>query len=308
MKKIGYLLIKEIRIENANAISSPMTYGFPAISGFLGAVHAIDRELWGNQNFSEIRLQGVLIACHRCEPQIYRANPYQEHTFNQSRNPLRKDGKTASIIEEGKVHLTVSLAVEVHGDEELSAVEEKQFLALMQRLIMSRRIAGGSVHGLHQEKPVSYFCAENVEDIIPLLLPAFVLMDTRQNLIELTEQMQEKNPEATALDALLDVAALHHIPTEKDGSVEWATHSAKTGRGWLVPLPLGFQGIARPFEPGVLQNCRTNEYPSQYVEAVYSLGKWVFPHRISDITTAFWRYDEFAGNNLYLVTQDNKSL
>ncbi len=300
---IGYLLFKEIRIENANALSSPMTYGFPAISGFLGAIHALGRELRKHEDFGTIQLSGVLIACHRCEPQIYRDRPYREYLFNQSRHPLRKNGKTAAIIEEGKVHLNVTLAVEICGDDDLSTEEGEQLAALTRSLIMSRPIAGGSVCGLHPEKPVTYFPFESVDDIIPLLLPAFVLMDARQDLIELTEQMQKKNPEATALDALIDVAALHHIPTEKNGSVEWVTRSAKTGRGWLVPISLGFQGIASLFKPGELQNCRTNDYPSQYVEAVYSLGKWIFPHRIPDIAAAFWRYDESVEGDLYLVTQ-----
>ncbi len=305
---IGYLVLKEIRIENANALSSPMTYGFPAISGFLGAIHAMERELRKYQYFSEIQLSGVLIACHHCEPQIYRASPYGEYIFHQSRHPLKKDGKPASIIEEGKVHLTVTLAVEVCGDDELSKKEEEELIALVEKMIISRRIAGGSVRGLHQKTPVSYFSPESLDDIIPLLFPAFVLMGARQDLIELTEKMQKENPQATALDALIDVAALHHVPTEKNGAVEWAVHSAKTGHGWLVPLPLGFQGIAPPFEPGELQNCRTNDYPSQYVEAVYSLGKWVFPHRIPDITRAFWRYDESVEDDLYLVTQEKNNL
>ncbi len=301
---IGYLVLKEIRIENANAISSPITYGFPAISGFLGAIHAMGRELRQYEDFSEIQLSGVLIACRHCEPQIYRANPYREYTFHQSRHPLKKNGEHASIIEEGKVHLTVTLAVEVCGDDELSKKEEEELIALVQKMIISRRIAGGSVRGLHQKTPVSYFSPESVDGIIPLLFPAFVLTDARQDLIDLTEKMQKKNPNATTLDALIDVAALHHVPTEKNGAVEWTAHSAKTGRGWLVPLPIGFQGIAPPFEPGQLHNCRTNDYPSQYVEAVYSLGKWIFPHRIADITTAFWRYDQSIGDDFYLVTQE----
>ena len=45
METAGYLLLKRIHIENANAISSPITYGFPAITGFLGAVHALSRRL-----------------------------------------------------------------------------------------------------------------------------------------------------------------------------------------------------------------------------------------------------------------------
>ncbi|HNL81302.1 MAG TPA: type I-F CRISPR-associated protein Csy2, partial [Agitococcus sp.] len=38
-----FLLIPHIKIHNANAMSSPYTIGFPAMTAWLGAVHALQR-------------------------------------------------------------------------------------------------------------------------------------------------------------------------------------------------------------------------------------------------------------------------
>lgn len=39
------LLIPRLRIHNANALSSPYTIGFPALTAWLGGVHALQRKL-----------------------------------------------------------------------------------------------------------------------------------------------------------------------------------------------------------------------------------------------------------------------
>ena len=54
---VGYVLIKKIRILNANAISSPLTYGFPAISGFIGSVHALSRKISQQDGLENVRLE-----------------------------------------------------------------------------------------------------------------------------------------------------------------------------------------------------------------------------------------------------------
>jgi CRISPR-associated protein Csy2 len=43
MKQV--LLIPQIKIHNANALSSPYTIGFPSISGWLGFMHNLQRKL-----------------------------------------------------------------------------------------------------------------------------------------------------------------------------------------------------------------------------------------------------------------------
>lgn len=307
MKRLShYLLLNKLEIENSNAVSSPLTYGFPAISGFMGAVHALNRKLV--EAGFDLDLTGVLIACHRVDVQRYRPHFYSDYTFNQSRNPIKKDGATAAIIEEGKAHLTVSLVVEVattrSGARDLADTQD-DFLKCCKEIVFRQRMAGGSVHTIGN---IHLLNTASADAIKKQLLPAFVLMDARDDLIEITQQLQKAEPSATALDTLVEVATLHHEPVDSTANPNgWQSRSVQTGRGWLVPMPVGFQAISQPFEPGQMENCRTDAYPSRYVEAVYSLGKWVFPHRLtSEFTNCFWRYSQ--NQDLYLFSQTQQNL
>ncbi|WP_413519888.1 type I-F CRISPR-associated protein Csy2 [Psychrobacter glacincola] len=307
---IGYLLFKKVAINGANTISSPLTYGFPAITGFLGSFHAMSRKMADDEQLSNVSLGGVLLACHDCQPQMYRPNSYNNYTFNQTRNPIRKDGKTASIIEEGKCHLVMSFVVEVLADTKLTTEQQESAVQKTKQWIQQQRMAGGSVRGLARFEPVQFFDSSDISAVIPQLLPAFVLMDAQNEFAQIINDVQKDNSDATPLDALIDVCALHHIPeTQKNGDTEWLTTSRKSGHGWLVPMPIGYQGISDRYDAGVMQNVRNPEYPSQYVEAIYSLGKWVYPQRLNriggehDIANAFWRYHYDADDSLYLATQ-----
>ncbi len=172
---VGYLLFKKVRIYDANSISSPITYGFPAITGFLGAFHAMSRKVQADTELSEFSLGGVLLACHECEPQVYRSSSYSNYTFNQSRNPIKKDGKTASIIEEGKCHLTMTFVVEVLGDDELNENNQKIFIKKATQWIQQQRIAGGSVQNLARFEPVQYIDYQDIDTVIPQLMPACLM-------------------------------------------------------------------------------------------------------------------------------------
>ena len=325
-----YLLFDRIQIQAANAISGPLSYGFPSLNGFLGAVHALNRRL---PESDSITLGGVLVACHDCDVQMYRPHAFADATFNQSRNPLKKNGDTASIIEEGKVHLTVSLLVEVHkADQAWANLSQNQqaseWCKQVQNRLMQQRIAGGSVTAIGRTQ---LFEPHQQDEMIAALLPAFVLMDAGHDLLAITRELQtgqqhlvdefdEIQPaydedgaplpsthpaqaEATALDALIEVATLHRLPPAGEDDKEERILTVKSGRGWLVPLPVGYQGIAAPFAAGELAHCRTVDYPSQYVETIYSLGKWVFPFRLPEnFQQCFWRYAT-PQDNLYLITQ-----
>jgi CRISPR-associated protein Csy2 len=309
---IGYLLFKKVVIEGANTISSPLTYGFPAITGFLGSFHAMSRKMADDEHLSDLCLGGVLLACHDCQPHMYRPNSYNNYTFNQTRNPIKKDGKTASIIEEGKCHLTMSFVVEILGTDILSHEQQGYAIQKTKQWLQQQRMAGGSVQGLARFEPVQFFDSDDISAVIPQLLPAFVLMDAQDEFAQIINDLQTVNPDATPLDALIDVSALHHIPeTQKNGETKWLTTSRKSGHGWLVPMPIGYQGISDLYDAGTMQNVRNPEYPSQYVEALYSLGKWVYPQRLNsvggdnDIANAFWRY-RYDDESLYLVTQNQE--
>ena len=293
-----YLVINRTEVLGANAISGPLTYGFPAITGFLGATHALNRAI---QKDYDVNLTGTLIASHSCEVQSYRPYFNAEYTFNLTRNPIKRDGKTASIVEEGKVNLTATLMIEITAQTPiLQKIYQDQdtFTQAIYNQMMRQRLCGGSIHKIdHIEIEIS---ADNLGF---KLLPAFVLNDASSDLIDITEQMQASNPEATPLDALIETCTLHHLPPNKDlNKKDWYTETVKKGRGWLVPISVGYQPIAEQMPPDTLSSSRAPEYPSQYVETIFSLGKWEFPARINNIADCFWHYT-ITDDNLYLVSQ-----
>ncbi len=306
---IGYLLLKKVRIRNANSISSPITYGFPAITGFLGAFHAISRKVQADEELKELSLGGVLLACHECEPQVYRPSSYSNYTFNQSRNPIKKDGKTASIIEEGKCHLTMTFVVEVLASRRVKEEVTNRLIEKIPQWIQQHRMAGGSVQGMAKYEPVQFFPKRQINDVIPQLMPAFVLMDAQEEFGQIIDKLQQDNANITPLDALLDISTIHHRPIEqKNNTVKWENYSVKQGHGWLVPMPIGYQGISDKYQAGLMQNVRNPKYPSQYVEAIYGLGKWLYPYHLKrndKILSAFWRYSHDDEKQLYLTTQTN---
>lgn len=300
-----YLLFDHITISGANAVSSPLTYGFPSVTGFLGAIHALSRKIEMDPT-EPIYLDGVLIASHSCDVHAYRATNFKDYTFKLTRNPLGKDGKARSIIEEGKVDLDVSLVVEVRCscDALYTNSDQEMFESQMKKKLLQQRIAGGSVVSIGQVK--LYRVDNDITPIIRELIPAFVLMNAKKELLEITDELKQKDPEATGLDALIETATLRHIPTESE---KWQTTSIKQGRGWLVPLHIGYQAISPLFSPSEVIDTRDKITSSHFVEAIYSLGKWIFPRRLANnFTAAFWRYTflpcEQNSNDLYLIEQD----
>ena len=182
---VGYLLIKKVVIDAANTISSPITYGFPAITGFLGSFHAMSRKMAQDDELSDVSLGGVLLACHDCQPQMYRPNSYNNYTFNQTRNPIKKDGKTASIIEEGKCRLNMTFVVAVLAESKLTPELQATAMQKTEQWIQQQRMAGGSVRGLARFEPVQFFETDDISAVIPQLLPAFVLMDAQEEFAQI---------------------------------------------------------------------------------------------------------------------------
>lgn len=309
-----YILFKNINIISANAISSPITYGFPAIGGFVGAIHALERRLPAD---IPLKFKGVLIASLACNPRIHRRNS----RFILNRQPIKKNQQgewaTPPIIEEGKVDLKVSLVVkaECEDDEKitnyLASIEKKLHILLMQQ-----RIAGGTVLKIASVRIFNESgMVLNEEDknpklpLINRLLPAYILTDASYELPEIVEELRSKeqsngkpiNPRANALDAILATSQIFYFSPQSDG--EWERISIKKDRGWIVPIPVGYQAISEEMEAGKLKNARNPEYPAYFVESIYSLGRWEFPLSLRNSwENHFWFFKEpeiFNGNILY---------
>lgn len=325
-KTPNYLLVlKHLRAINCNAISSPLTWGFPAISAFAGFTEALNLKVQKSDDY-DVRLSGVGVICHAFDPQVNKADGSFEMTFKQTRNPLEKKGAkfvSASLQEEGRCYIDVSLIIGVYGDFD-DDDEEAEFKDNIYNLVQTMRIAGGSVLPFEGHRTICELntVPANKEQretefrrIRSSLMPGFALVSRSDVFVEHFKQKQAENPEATNIESLLDFSRLTsrcvQVDAENSGEetgseaadpkYEWQIEGKS---GWLVPIPVGYVGISKLYEPGEVANCRDMTVPSQFVECVYSLGEWVSPHRVADPKGLLWFYEYREDEDLYLLVNN----
>lgn len=276
------LLLPHLRIENANAVAG-LTWGFPAISHFLGYVHTLSRKV--SREFG-VCFNGCAVICHEHQVQAYSSG--RDYLFAQTRNPLTREGNTASFNEEGRMHLTVSLLVECEGEISNGEYGQTAFCTFMQTLCQSYKMAGGSIIGMRP--PQIFHFPENekqLRQILWRLMPGFALYDRSEWLTEHHQQ----HPDSSLLDAWLDFAAIKYQAGEpgESNKATWECQ-AKPMPGYLVPLMCGYQRISQLYAPGEVANARDSVTPFAFAEAVYGIGEWRGLHRVSDLVPILWRY------------------
>ncbi len=89
MKEI--LLSPNLTIHNANALSSPYTIGFPAMTAWLGFMHALERKLKTTE-FSEVKFSGIIVSCLDIHLQTYKGRGDYVSSIIGTSNPLDKSG------------------------------------------------------------------------------------------------------------------------------------------------------------------------------------------------------------------------
>lgn len=286
----NFLLIPHLKIQNANAMSSPYTIGFPAMTAWLGAVHALQRKLQA-QGYTNIILDKVAISCHDFDLQTYKGRGDFVHSIVGTANPLDKDGNRPAFIEEARCHLEVSLLIECQN---LDPDEEKQLLADVQKLILSMKFASGDVLAV-KNCSLQYFDKDGdqnqqLKPLLNKLMLGHVLIERRDLVIE------SMNEGKDALDAVLDYLKVTHSSTQdENGKVTWSSKRKTTG--WLVPIAVGFQGIS---ELGQAKNQRDANTPHRFAESVITLGEFIMPYRIESMDQLLWQYHVDLENNLYL--------
>ena len=289
-----FLLIPHLKIHNANAMSSPYTIGFPAMTAWLGAVHALQRKL--KQQGCDLNLNKVAVSCHDFNLQTYKGRGDFVHSIVGTANPLDKDGNRPAFIEEARCHLEVSLLIEI---ESSSKRQRDQLLELVNGIVASMKFTSGDVLSA---KPCTILNFDDDEDqsqqlrpILNKLMLGHVLIERRDLVIQ---SMQEGKD---ALDSLLDYLKVTHSSIQdEDGKVTWT--SKRKAQGWLVPIAVGFQGIS---ELGHAKNQRDVNTLHRFAESVLTLGEFVMPYRIESIDQLLWQYHVDLENNLYLCQNQN---
>lgn len=294
----GLLILPHLRVQNANAISSPLTWGFPSMTAFLGLMWALARRLKGEE---PLTLHNVGVVCHAFEAQT--ANMGFHNAFCLTRNPVEKDGRSASTIVEGRAHLEISLLFGVSGDVMAESEEHRAEIAQkIMDVISQMRIAGGSVvprQTRSRLRPGIVPLAVNDDDLPPFhklrysLLPGFTLVERGDLLQQRLEHLRQENPAATHLDAWMSLSRINWRAVQKPADsdqdtpkVEW--QHDREGKGWIVPVPLGYAALTDEQPAGKVDAARDPAMPFYFVESVYGMGQWIAPHRIDDVRAMLW--------------------
>nr|WP_298250419.1 type I-F CRISPR-associated protein Csy2 [uncultured Halomonas sp.] len=305
------LVLPHLRIQNANAISSPLTWGFPAMSAFIGFMHALERRL---PDSLELYFNAIGVICHDYETQVQSG---YVNTFHLTRNPVGKDGKTAAIVEEGRMHLEVTLVLGVDG----KSIHDADVAQAVMDTAASMRVAGGSVipplPGRRNYRPELKVLGDDLGDkqetfrqLKRRWLPGFALVLRDDLLKEHHQERQQIQPDTTLLESWLDLSRLNweclQTTTEDDNGketieVEWRVRKKP---GWLVPLPIGYGALTKVFKPGEVANARDDSTPFCFVESLYSVGQWRSPHHLESPRDLLWYVDNNLDRDLYRLNND----
>lgn len=289
-----FLLIPHLKIHNANAMSSPFTIGFPAMTAWLGSMHALERKLH-EQGFSQINFSRLGISCHAFDLQTYKGKGDFVHSIVGTANPLDRDGKRPAFIEEARCHLDVSLLIEL---EDYSRKAAQELLEAIQITIMQMKFASGDVQKIQECKILRFDEDEDQDQQLKPILNKLMLGNVLVERRDLMVKSMEKGLDA--LDALLDHIKVTHMPTDqknKENKVVWA--SSRKSEGWIVPIAVGYQGVSSLSEEFVL-NQRDTETPHRFAESVVTLGEFKMPYRIESLDEILWEYRADLEKDLYL--------
>ena len=296
------VVIPRLILRNANAISSPLTHGFPSITAFLGLMWALERKL--KQAGMDIPLNAIGVVCHDHNEQVSDGGFIK--TFRLTRNPVDKTGKTAAIVEEGRINLDISLVFAVNPkswrDEYPRAIAD--VLACM-------RIAGGSIYPpekpwlrryLPWAVPMKGSEADREHEfkhVCRKLLPGFALVSRDDLLERRLLDLQQKNPKASRLDAWLSLSRINWCYEAKADDGKGAWQHDRVGIGWIVPIPVGYGALGELHPAGAVANARDSYTPFCFVESLYSLGEWVAPHHLKSSADLLWYADSQPEDGLY---------
>lgn len=309
------VVLPHLRVHNANAISSPLTHGFPSITAFLGLMWALERKT--RATGLDLAFNAVGVVCHDHDEQTTQGGFVK--SFRLTRNPVGKDGGTAAIVEEGRIHLDLSLVLAVYAENWGEDAQCRDLQTIVE-LVQDMRIAGGTLLPPAQPQTsrhrpwIADFTGGNADDraaefrkLRTRLLPGSALVARDDLIDQRLRALQASNPRATRLDAWLSLSRVnwHYAAEAENGKGAW--QHDRTGAGWIVPIPVGYGALGELHAAGSVPNARDATTPFRFVESLYSVGEWIGPHRLHSPLDLLWYADSQPNQGLYRCRNDYRA-
>ena len=317
------LVLPHLKVHNANAISSPLTHGFPSITAFLGLMWALERKT--RAAGLDLEFGAVGVVCHDHQEQTTEGGFVKSFRLTRNsialesdRKYLQKDGRfqTPAIVEEGRIHLDLSLVLAINASAWDADAQQRDLQAVTE-LLQGMRIAGGSLlpatqasGSRHRPWTVNFTGSDDdktseFRKLYARLLPGSALV-ARDDLIDQRLQvLQRSQPEATCLDAWLSLSRINwqYDANANDGKGAWQ-HDRPKGSGWIVPIPVGYGALGNVQPAGHVARARDATTRFRFVESLYSIGEWISPHRLRTPAQLLWYEDSQPDQGLYRCRND----
>lgn len=268
---INYLLLTNILIRNANALSGALIAGFPAVTAWLGFIHALERKV-RKQGFPSVRFNYIGIICHHCHLQLYAEPGGVMYSALNRRKPPDKKGRNPSLIEEVYCHLNVSLFICGWNIQD----ENKEFVTVVSEAIKMLKIAGGDITDSGKQVTGPFPDSKSRwSELRQCIAPGYALLERRDVMIN-------------AVNSGMDAMAALLKYTTAPGTV-------------LIPVVTGYQGLSLP---GIAKNARTEGIPHRFAESIITLGEFRPVDKLRHPSDMLWGYHYLPDENLYLCQQE----
>ena len=282
--------INGIQVQNTNAVAG-LTTGGVSPTAITGITHALQRKM--NNYFKEdpLKLLGTAIIVHEHHQHTFR-NDNGAIKFTQSRNAPylhgltdEKKRSTASVIEEGKMNVNLSLLIAYDG----FIVDSDDFIEWLNTHCRLLRIAGGSILDIKNIDLVSIVGGEDdieqrkLRQLVRSLLPGFVLYE-RCDL--LASHAQEKNIDT--LTAWIDFASLKQTARPEHNLIDTyleGLDDASLWETWQTYLLTSYQDTEIP--NAIIQYFDCLEDNKQHKKL---LSEWQSYTNPDNKTLANWEY------------------
>ena len=302
LETMAYVVIPSLQVRDFNAESNQYVVGIPAMTGFTGFGHGLERYLqslgWA------LQVEGVAVMLH--DLRIHEGHPKCPAAMQGA-----KDFINPPIIEEIKGDMRVTLVLRLVGEESdaLASKVENTFSTSALRLALANWIYANPC------------CGGSCQEMKGLrLIPATVqagdayLVTTLQRLQQHDKGfwvvprddllLQQQADGQDVLDALFDTQRRTKQKLEHQSEARWRRDAwIRDEKRWIVPLAVGYQAIEVPQQRGAARDGARHVY----AEPLTSIGELVYAaHWLWQADFAFervfWvhRYD--AQQQTYFVT------
>ena len=287
------LVLPKLRIQNCNALSSPITVGVPAMTAWLGAVHALQRKLNHSdiQSFNSIKFNKVGLILHEFDLQTKKPSRNGYSFLSVSRNPIGHDGKPAIFVDEARCHQLVSMVISTEGISQF--VDPKMLSSSIFHILQSLKIASGDVISCEEPFLRSVGDNDSHRKLLRQLMPGYALIERRDLVCQYMEEGKD------ALDAILECVCVNsQSESNNQDHIQWT--DTRNHPGWIIPISVGYHGLTALKNPGETQNQRDPKISHIFAESIVTIGEFVMTYRFKRIDEIFWSYEYFSEKNLYV--------